>query len=68
MAHPNQATSPDMAHRAGHETIDQSSPRYGVAVRDIFSDASWSPAEPVRARDWHDFGSGAALQSETTFD
>ena len=43
--------------------------RYGVAVRDIFSDAGWTPAEPVRARDWHDNGSGARVQStETTFD
>lgn len=46
--------------RAGH---------YGVAVRDIFSDAAWTPAEPVRARDWHDIGGGAHVQStETSFD
>lgn len=48
--------------------IDQQPSRYGVAVRDIFSDAGWSPAEPVRARDWHDCGAGTCVQSETTFD
>lgn len=43
--------------------------RYGVAVRDIFSDAGWTPAEPVRARDWHDHASGSRVEStETTFD
>lgn len=46
--------------RAGH---------YGVAVKDIFSDADWAPAEPVRARDWHDIGSGPRIESsETNFD
>lgn len=54
------------------QVVGQWSPRdarYGVAVRDIFSDAGWTPAEPVRARDWHDVGNGARVQStETTFD
>lgn len=48
--------------------IDQRQPHYGVVVRDIFSDAGWTPAEPVRARDWHDCGAGTCVQSETTFD
>lgn len=63
-------TVDDEAVHAGH-VADQRAPRgpYGVAVRDIFSDAGWAPAEPVRARDWHDTGSGARVQwSETTFD
>ena len=43
--------------------------RYGVVVRDIFSDGGWTQAEPVRARDWHDNGSDARLQwSETSLD
>jgi hypothetical protein len=55
------------------ELVDQPSVHeghHGVAVvRDIFSDARWTPVEPVRARDWHDNGAGAAiLSSETTFD
>lgn len=69
MPHPNTATTPDLSNEAGHETIDQMSPRYGVVVRDIFSDAGWTPAEPVRARDWHDCGGGSGVQSsETSFD
>lgn len=43
--------------------------RFGVAVRDMFSDAAWTPVEPVRARDWRDNGPGTAvLSSETSFD
>lgn len=57
--------------QAGH-FVDQASSRdgrYGVAVRDMFSDAGWTPVEPVRARDWRDNGTGSAvLSSETTFD
>ena len=68
MPYQNHATTPGLSNQAGHETIDQMAPRYGVAVRDIFSDAGWTPAEPVRARDWHDCGSGDCVQSETTFD
>lgn len=49
----------------GQVVVDQLAPRYGVAVRDIFSDARWTPAEPVRVRDWHDT---AAQSSETDFD
>lgn len=56
----------------GGQLVDQtSSPdgHYGVAVRDMFSDAGWTPAEPVRARDWRDNGTGLAVpSSETTFD
>lgn len=49
--------------------IDTAGPQYGVAVRDIFSDARWTPAEPVRVRGWHDSGDGtAASSSETDFD
>lgn len=47
--------------------VDQDA-RYGVAVRDMFSDASWSPVEPVRARDWRDTGEGSPVASETEFD
>ena len=68
MPYPNTESQPGLESRPGHETIDQSSSRYGVAVRDIFSDAAWTPAEPVRARDWHDCGGGDCVQSETTFD
>ena len=54
------------------QVVGQWSPHdghYGVAVRDIFSDAGWTPAEPVRARDWRDIGSVARIQAtETTFD
>lgn len=54
------------------QLVEQPSPRdgrYGVVVRDMFSDAAWTAAEPVRARDWRDTGSGSALRSsETTFD
>ena len=66
MPYPTAAT-PDSDTQAA-AVIDQQSHRYGVAVRDIFSDASWAPAEPVRARDWHDCGDGTCVQSETTFD
>lgn len=52
--------------------VGEASPRdgrYGVAVRDMFSDAAWTPAEPVRARGWRDSGTGAVVQSSaTTFD
>lgn len=51
----------------GGATVDQDA-RYGVAVRDMFSDASWSPVEPVRARDWRDTGEGSPVASETEFD
>lgn len=61
----------DDASVAGH-LVEQPSPRdgrYGVAVRDMFSDGGWTPAEPVRARDWRDNGTGSGVQSsETTFD
>lgn len=73
MPYPTHATDDD-APQAGYagQMVEQADPqggRYGVAVRDIFSDATWTPAEPVRARDWHDNGSGATVQStETTFD
>ena len=73
MPYPTNAIDDDVlqAAPAGH-VIDQADPnggRYGVAVRDIFSDATWTPAEPVRARDWKDHGSGARVQAtETTFD
>lgn len=68
MPYPN-AAIPDIDTRADAAVIDQSAPRYGVAVRDIFSDAGWTPVEPVRARDWHDCRAGACIQSsETTFD
>lgn len=54
------------------QPVDQPTPhegRYGVAVRDIFSDGGWTPAEPVRARDWHDIGADARVRwAETTFD
>lgn len=57
--------------QAGH-FVEQGSPRavgFGVAVRDMFSDAGWTPVEPVRARGWRDNGTGSAvLSSETTFD
>ena len=57
------------AANASHAVVDTGSQPYGVAVRDIFSDARWTPAEPVRARDWHDTdGGGAAPSSETTLD
>lgn len=71
MPHPTYAARSDAGHAAGHETVDQLSPRhaaYGVAVRDIFSGEGWSPAEPVRARDWHDIGEGTAVSTETAFD
>ena len=43
--------------------------RYGVVVRDIFSDGGWTQAEPVRARDWRDNGWDARVQwSETSLD
>lgn len=50
------------------EVIDQQSHHYGTVVRDIFNDADWTPAEPVRARDWHDCGADRVQSSETTFD
>ena len=68
MPYQNNASHPGLESRHGHETVDQTSPRYGVAVRDIFSDAGWAPAELVRARDWHDCGGADCVQSETTFD
>ncbi len=68
MPYPNNAPTPGLEAHPGHETIDQSSARYGVAVRDMFSDAGWTPAELVRARDWHDCGGADCVQSETTFD
>lgn len=53
----------------GSAVGDASGQPYGVAVRDIFSDARWVPAEPVRVRGWHDSGEGSAvLASETDFD
>ena len=52
-----------------HAVIDTAGQQYGVAVRDIFSDARWSQAEPVRARDWRDTAAGdAAASCETDFD
>ena len=68
MPYPTHAR-PDDSPSAG-QVVDQWSPqegRYGVAVRDIFSDAGWTPAEPVRARDWRDTGEDARW-SETSFD
>ncbi|HET8818182.1 MAG TPA: hypothetical protein VFM73_01390 [Xanthomonadaceae bacterium] len=67
---PYPTNAPDDDAVTGH-VVGQWSPRghYGVAVRDIFSNADWTPAEPVRARDWHDIGTGVLVQStETTFD
>lgn len=67
MPYPNVAL-PDPDVHTDAAVIDQA-PRYGVAVRDIFNDARWTPVEPVRARDWHDCGAGPFVQSsETTFD
>ena len=68
MPYQNNASHPGLESQHGHEIVDQSSPRYGVVVRDIFSDAGWAPAELVRARDWHDCGGADCVQSETTFD
>ena len=66
--HPTYTTQRDTTD-ADHEVVDQLSPRYGVAARDIFSDGGWTPVEMVRARDWHDIGTGTVVQaSETTFD
>lgn len=48
--------------------VDHQPHHYGTVVRDIFNDAGWTPAEPVRARDWHDCGAGHCVQSETAFD
>ena len=62
-----QATTID--DQPGSAVGDASGQPYGVAVRDIFSDARWSPAEPVRARGWRDTAAGdAAPASETDLD